>query len=131
MLSPFSIPLFNKIRAIIRLFYTVLLMKMTQNLAEFLAETLEGLKAQDIQVIDVRGKSSITDTMIVCTGTSSRHVASTAQNLMTECKKAGVEVFAEEGKAVADWIVVDFGQAIVHILQQESRELYQLEKLWV
>lgn len=104
---------------------------MTQNLADFLSKTLEGLKTQDIQVIDVKGKSSITDTMIVCTGTSSRHVASTAQNLIAEAKKADVEVFGEEGKAVADWIVVDFGQVIVHILQQESREIYQLEKLWV
>lgn len=104
---------------------------MTINLVQFLTEILEGLKAQDIQAIDVRGKSSITETMIVCTGTSSRHVASTADNLIVASKKAGVEVFAHEGKAVADWIVVDFGQAIVHILQQDSREMYQLEKLWV
>ncbi|AHG80719.1 Plant Iojap-like protein [Bibersteinia trehalosi USDA-ARS-USMARC-188] len=104
---------------------------MSQNLVTFLTETLDGLKAQDIQAIDVKGKSSITDTMIVCTATSSRHAASTAQNLMDESKKAGIEVFAEEGKSVADWIVVDFGQAIVHILQQDSREMYQLEKLWV
>ncbi|MCT8830743.1 ribosome silencing factor [Glaesserella parasuis] len=104
---------------------------MIINLVQFLTETLEGLKAQDIQAIDVRGKSSITETMIVCTGTSSRHVASTADNLIVESKKAGVEVFAHEGKAVADWNVVDFGQAIVHILQQDSREMYQLEKLWV
>ncbi|AHG85239.1 hypothetical protein F480_06080 [Bibersteinia trehalosi Y31] len=103
---------------------------MSQNLVTFLTETLDGLKAQDIQAIDVKGKSSITDTMIVCTATSSRHAASTAQNLMDESKKAGIEVFAEEGKSVADWIVVDFGQAIVHILQQDSREMYQLEKLW-
>lgn len=101
------------------------------DLVEFLTHTLDGLKAQDIQTIDVKGKSSITDTMIICTGTSSRHVASTAQNLIDESKKAGITVFAEEGKAVADWVVVDFGQAIVHILQQESRELYQLEKLWL
>ncbi|MDD2173160.1 ribosome silencing factor [Glaesserella parasuis] len=104
---------------------------MIINLVQFLTETLEGLKAQDIQAIDVRGKSSITETMIVCTGTSSRHVASTADNLIVASKKAGVEVFAHEGKAVADWSVVDFGQAIVHILQQDSREMYQLEKLWV
>lgn len=104
---------------------------MSQNLVEFLVDTLDGLKAQDIQTIDVKGKSSITDAMIICTATSSRHAASTAQNLMDESKKAGVEVFAEEGKAVADWVVVDFGQAIVHILQQESREMYQLEKLWI
>lgn len=103
---------------------------MEQNLVNFLVETLEGLKAQAIESIDVRGKSSITDTMIICTGTSSRHVASMADNLINEAKQAGVEVFASEGKAVADWIVVDFGQAIVHLLQQESREMYQLEKLW-
>ncbi|WP_373779252.1 ribosome silencing factor [Glaesserella sp.] len=103
---------------------------MTENLVNFLTHTLEGLKAQDIQAIDVKGKSNITDTMIICTGTSSRHVASTADNLVAESKKAGVEVFAQEGKTVADWIVVDFGQAIVHILQQDSRDMYQLEKLW-
>lgn len=104
---------------------------MTQNFVEFLTGLLDGLKAQDIQAIDVRGKSSITETMIVCTSTSSRHAASTAQNLIDECKKAGVPVFGEEGKAVADWIVVDLGEAIVHILQQDSREMYQLEKLWL
>ncbi|KAE9531114.1 ribosome silencing factor [Ursidibacter arcticus] len=103
---------------------------MEQNLVNFLTHTLEGLKAEDIQAIDVKGKSSITDTMILCTGTSSRHVASTADNLIAESKKAGLDVFAHEGKAVADWIVIDFGQAIVHILQRESREMYQLEKLW-
>ncbi|MDO4698415.1 MAG: ribosome silencing factor [Pasteurellaceae bacterium] len=103
---------------------------MEQNLVNFLTETLEGLKAQDIQAIDVKGKSSITDTMILATGTSSRHVASTADNLIEESKKAGFDVFAHEGKNVADWIVIDFGQAIVHILQRESREMYQLEKLW-
>ncbi|RKR71829.1 ribosome-associated protein [Otariodibacter oris] len=106
------------------------LLMIENNLTDFLTTTLEGLKAQNIQAIDVKGKSSITDTMIICTGTSSRHVASTANNLIEESKKAGIDVFAQEGKAVADWVVIDFGQAIVHILQNESREIYQLEKLW-
>lgn len=100
------------------------------NLVEFLTQTLADLKAQAVEAIDVRGKSSITDTMILATCTSSRHTASTADRLMEEAKKAGLDVFAHEGKAVADWIVVDFGQAIVHLLQAESREIYQLEKLW-
>ncbi|MCI5764640.1 ribosome silencing factor [Actinobacillus porcinus] len=100
------------------------------NLTEFLIEKLDDLKATDIQLIDVRGKSSITDNMIICTGTSSRHVSSLAQKLIDESKQAGIESFGEEGKATADWVVVDFGQAIVHIMQQESREMYQLEKLW-
>lgn len=100
------------------------------NLTEYLIEKLDDLKATNIQHIDVRGKSSITDNMIICTGTSSRHVASLAQKLIDESKQAGIESFGEEGKATADWVVVDFGQAIVHIMQQESREMYQLEKLW-
>ena len=100
------------------------------NLVDFLITKLDDLKATEIQSIDVRGKSSITDNMIICTGTSSRHVASLAQKLIDESKLAGVETFGEEGKATADWVVVDFGQAIVHIMQRESREIYQLEKLW-
>lgn len=100
------------------------------NLIDFLIEKLDDLKATEIQHIDVRGKSSITDSMIICTGTSSRHVASLAQKLIDESKQAGFESFGEEGKATADWVVVDFGQVIVHILQQESRDMYQLEKLW-
>ncbi|MCQ1857368.1 ribosome silencing factor [Haemophilus sputorum] len=103
---------------------------MEQNLVEFLTKTLDDFKAQDILAIDVRGKSSITDAMIIATGTSVRHVASTAERLATEAKQAGFEVFGDEGKAVADWIVVDFGQAIVHILQADARQMYQLEKLW-
>ena len=103
---------------------------MEQNLVEFLTKTLDDLKAQDILAIDVRGKSSITDAMIIAPGTSVRHVASTAERLATEAKQAGFEVFGDEGKAIADWIVVDFGQAIVHILQADSRQMYQLEKLW-
>lgn len=101
-----------------------------KQLVEFLTTTLDDLKAQDILAIDVRGKSSITDTMIIATGTSVRHVAATADKLAAEAKQAGFEVFGDEGKAVADWIVVDFGQAIVHLLQADAREMYQLEKLW-
>lgn len=102
----------------------------TTHIVDFLVNTLTDLKAQDIITLDVKGKSSITDTMILCTGTSSRHVASMADNLAQASKQAGIDVFGEEGRATADWVVVDFGQAIVHLLQQDSRELYQLEKLW-
>ena len=79
---------------------------------------------------DVKGKSSITENMIICTGTSSRQVAAMADNLIVECKKAGYETFGEEGRNTADWIVVDLGQTIVHIMQRDAREIYQLEKLW-
>lgn len=100
------------------------------NLTDFLISKLEDLKATDIVAIDVRGRSSITDTMIIGTGTSVRHVSAMAQRLMDECKTAGIEPFGQEGQNTAEWVVVDFGQAIVHILQSESRVMYQLEQLW-
>ena len=99
-------------------------------LVDFIVTKLDDLKATEIQRIDVRGKSSVTDDMVICTGSSSRHVSSLAQKLIDESKLAGFETFGEEGKTTAEWIVVDFGQAIVHIMQRESREMYQLEKLW-
>ncbi|HBO38513.1 MAG TPA: ribosome silencing factor [Pasteurellaceae bacterium] len=99
-------------------------------LIDFIVNKLDALKATEIQCIDVRGKSSITEDMVICTGTSSRHISSLAQKLIDESKQAGFETFGEEGKATADWVVVDFGQAMVHIMQRESRDMYQLEKLW-
>ena len=100
------------------------------SLVQFLTETLDGLKGTDIVHFNVKGKSSITDDMIICTGASSRQVSAMADNLIAECKKAGIETFGEEGENTADCIVVDLGQAIVHIMQRDARELYQLEKLW-
>ncbi|MDG6895758.1 ribosome silencing factor [Volucribacter amazonae] len=101
---------------------------MTQ--LEFILDKLDDLKGTDILHLDVRGKSPITDDLVICTGNSSRHVQSLAQKLVEECKKAGIDAFGEEGKEMADWVVVDFGQVMVHIMQQDSRTLYQLEKLW-
>ena len=72
------------------------------SLVEFVVNKLEDLKATDILPLNVKGKSSITDTMILCTGTSSRHVSSLAQKLITECKLAGIDVFGDEGKETAD-----------------------------
>jgi len=99
-------------------------------LLEFIIDKLEDSKAQDIITIDVRGKSSITDHMIICTGTSSRHLASVADNLVTDCRQAGMMPLGVEGQGISDWIVVDLGEAIVHVMQDESRRMYELEKLW-
>lgn len=100
------------------------------NLVDFIIDKLDDLKATNILHLDVRGKSPVTDDMVLCTGSSSRHVSALADKLISECKIAGIETFGEEGKATSDWIVVDLGQVIVHIMQGESREMYQLEKLW-
>ncbi len=75
-------------------------------LVEFLMKTLDGLKGTDIVHFDVRGKSSITDNMIICTGTSSRQVSAMADNLITECKKAGFETFGEILQIGLWWILV-------------------------
>ena len=96
----------------------------------FLSDKADDMKAQDIQTIDVQGKSSITDFMIVCTGTSKRHVVSIADHLARESKMAGVEPLGVDGEAEGEWVVLDMGSTIIHVMQQEQRELYQLEKLW-
>ncbi|KGQ69901.1 ribosome silencing factor RsfS [Chelonobacter oris] len=105
--------------------------KLLQNsLVKAVIEVLDDLKAGDISIFDVRGNNGITDNMVICTGTSSRHVGAIARNLADSCKEKGIESFGSEGIETADWVVVDFGQVIVHVMQQESRDLYQLEKLW-
>lgn len=102
----------------------------TLELQAFVLDKIEDMKGRDIQVIDVRGKSPITDTMIICTGTSKTHVKSIANHLSLEAKHAGLELLGSEGVADSEWVLVDLGDVIAHIMLQESRDFYQLEKLW-
>lgn len=99
-------------------------------LQDFVIDKIDDLKGQDIIAIDVQGKSSITDCMIICTGTSTRHVASIADHVVQASRAAGMLPLGVEGEATADWVVVDLGDVIVHVMQEESRRLYELEKLW-
>lgn len=103
---------------------------MQQTLQDFIIDKIDDLKGKDIVTIDVRGKSSITDYMIICTGTSTRHVSSIAAHLLDEAKKNGYLVLGAEGQNDADWVVVDMDFVMVHVMQEESRQLYELEKLW-
>lgn len=103
---------------------------MQQALSDFIIDKIDDLKGQNIVTLDVRGKSSITDYMIICTGTSNKHVTSIADHLLEEAKKQDILVFGSEGKADADWVVVDMDSVMVHIMQVESRQRYELEKLW-
>ncbi len=98
--------------------------------SDFVIDKIDDLKGQDIVAIDVHGKSSITDCMIICTGTSTRHVMSIADHVVQESRAAGMLPLGVEGEAAADWIVVDLGDVMVHVMQEESRRLYELEKLW-
>lgn len=99
-------------------------------LKDFLADKADDMKALDIKTLDVKGKSSITDYMIICTGTSKRHVASIAEHISSEVKKVGLEPLGMDGEAEGEWVVLDMGSSMLHVMQEEHRELYQLEKLW-
>lgn len=101
-----------------------------EELKEFLADKADDMKAQDIVTLDVIGKSSVTDYMVICTGTSKRHVASIADNIAHEVKNIGLTPYGIDGEKEGEWVVLDMGSVMVHVMQEEQRELYQLEKLW-
>lgn len=90
----------------------------------------EELKANDIVEIDVRGKSSVCDFMVVASGTSTRHVKSIADEVVRFCKKLGVQPLGVEGEREAEWVLVDLGDVIVHVMLPRVREFYALERLW-
>ncbi|MEH8020043.1 ribosome silencing factor [Rheinheimera metallidurans] len=88
------------------------------------------MKGRDIITLDVRGKSSVTDFMIVCSGTSNRHTRSIADYIAAEVKKAGIETLGIEGQGSGEWVLLDLDDVVVHVMLEESRNFYQLEKLW-
>lgn len=102
----------------------------TQNDSATLVELLEEIKALNIKVLDVRKLTDMTDYMLVATGTSSRHVSSIVEHLLTESKKLGMNVLGVEGQNSAEWVLVDYGDAVLHVMQGKTRDFYQLERLW-
>ncbi|MDH5611208.1 MAG: ribosome silencing factor [Gammaproteobacteria bacterium] len=93
-------------------------------------KALEDLKAEDIVEMDVRGKTSVADAIFVASGNSGRHVRSIAENVVMEAKHAGKQPLGVEGEEDAEWVLVDLGDVIVHVMQKPSREFYDLEGLW-
>ena len=93
-------------------------------------EALAELKAKDVVEIDVRGKSSVADYMVVASGTSTRHVKSSADEVVRFAKKLGVMPLGVEGEREAEWVLVDLGDVIVHVMLPRVREFYALERLW-
>jgi ribosome-associated protein len=97
---------------------------------QFVVDKIEDMKARDVVIIDVEGKSNVTDTLVICSGNSKRHVSSIAENLIKESKQAGHAPLGVEGKDAGEWVLVDLGDVVAHVMQDETRDFYQLEKLW-
>jgi ribosome silencing factor RsfS/YbeB/iojap len=91
---------------------------------------LEDLKARDTREIDVRGKTSVTDLIVVTSGTSTRHVKSIADEVVRSAKKIGLPPIGVEGEREAEWVLVDLGDIVVHVMLPRTREFYGLERLW-
>ncbi|MCP5205718.1 MAG: ribosome silencing factor [Hahellaceae bacterium] len=101
-----------------------------EELKSVILAALEDLKAKDITVIDVRERTSVTDYMIIASGTSNRHVKSLADNVLIEAKNNGLRPLGAEGAAGSDWILVDLGEIVVHVMLPATREFYDLERFW-
>ena len=101
-----------------------------EQLLALVLAALEDGKAREVKVIDVRGKTSITDYMVVASGTSERHVKAVADQVVEKAKEQGVKPLGTEGQQAAEWVLVDLGDVIVHMMKPQTREFYQLEKLW-
>ncbi len=91
---------------------------------------MDEAKAQDIRPLDVRGMTDITDFMIVAGGTSDRHVKTIAEKVLEVMREAGCKPVGVEGQQEGDWILIDYGDVVVHVMRKATREHYDLEGLW-
>ncbi len=102
----------------------------SEQLAQSVVAALEDAKARDIRLIDVRHLTSMTDYMVIASGTSDRHVKSVAGSVVDAMKKAGHRPLGVEGENDGEWVLVDLQDALVHVMLPRVREFYNLEKLW-
>ena len=102
----------------------------SNRLCQLAVDALEDLKAMDIVRLDVRKLSDFTDYMVIANGRSARQVAALAENVVARAKEAGEMPMGVEGLRGGEWVLVDLCDVVVHVMQPEVREFYQLEKLW-
>ncbi|HEU4617634.1 MAG TPA: ribosome silencing factor [Gammaproteobacteria bacterium] len=103
---------------------------MRRGLAEVVVEALDDMKAERVVSLDVTHLTSITDTMIIASGRSDRHVRSIADRVLERCKEEGYKPLGVEGQEAGEWVLVDLADVIVHVMLPRVREFYNIERLW-
>jgi ribosome-associated protein len=104
--------------------------KARPTLRDVVLGALAELKAVDVKALDVRGLTDITDTMVVASGTSDRHVKSIAERVTQRCKEAGFRPYGIEGERDGEWVLLDLQDVVLHVMLPRVREFYALERLW-
>ena len=102
-----------------------------ESLISLVVAALEDLKAVNPVTLDVAGMTDVMDFLVIASGTSSRHVKSLANNVCMEAKKQGMRPLGVEGEGAGEWVLVDFGDVVVHVMLPATRDFYDLERLWV
>lgn len=102
----------------------------SEQLTNLIVDVLDDIKAQDIVKLDVRDMTTVTDYMVIASGTSSRHVQALVDNVAEKAKQAGHKPIGVEGEDGGEWILLDLEDALVHVMLPKVREFYNLEKLW-
>ena len=102
----------------------------SEQLKDLVINAIEDMKGNDINCLNVSELTSVTDYMIIASGTSNRHVKSVADSVMDACKKAGVRPLGTEGQEKSEWVLVDLGDVVVHVMLPATRAFYDLERLW-
>ncbi len=105
-------------------------MMRSERLKDMVIKQLDGLKAHDIAVCDVRGRTTIADFFVIATGASSRHAQALSDKVVASSKAEGCHLIGVEGYESSDWILVDLGDVVVHVMRASARRFYDLEGLW-
>jgi ribosome-associated protein len=101
-----------------------------EQLKQLVIDALDDLKAVNTVTLDVTGLTDVMDYLVVTSGTSNRHVKSLADNVCMEAKKQGQRALGVEGEDAGEWVLVDFGDVVVHVMLPATRDFYDLERLW-